>query len=369
MDPRNHTLARQLLDHSLRVKPGERVLIDVSGTDTHPLAEALIDAAYERGAQPFLMLSEPRLTRALLRQGDKAQMDKRAQWELAQMKDIDCYVAVRGGANSAELSDVPAEKMTLFSKAMSEVLRERVDRTRWVVLRFPTPSMAQQAEMSTAAFEDFYYQVCTLDYAKMDQAMDALVARLDAADRVHLKAPGTDLTFSIRGIPAIKCAGECNIPDGEVFTAPVRDSVNGTITYNAPSRYRGQTFENVCFTFRDGQIIEATANHTEALEDILNTDPGARYIGEFAFGVNPYITKPMNDILFDEKIAGSIHFTPGACYEEAPNGNESDVHWDLVLMMDAGSGGGEIYLDQELIRKDGLFVPDDLQALNPDALK
>lgn len=369
MDQRNILLADQLLDHSLKLQEDERILIDVSGTDTYPLAEALIEAAYQRGAQPFLSLSEARLSRALLKGASISQMEKRASWELAQMKEIDAYVAVRGGINSAELSDVPPEKMKLFSKAMSDVLRERVDRTRWVVLRYPTASMAQQAEMSTSAFEDFYYRVCTLDYAKMDKAMDALIARLEKADQVHIIAPGTDLRFSIKDIPAIKCAGECNIPDGEVFTAPVRTSVEGTITYNTPSRYRGQTFENISLTFEQGKIITASANHTEAINHIFDTDDGARYIGEFAFGVNPYITKPMNDILFDEKIAGSIHFTPGACYEEAPNGNQSDIHWDLVLMMDTKHGGGSIYLDGVLIRQDGFFIPKDLQALNPDALK
>ena len=223
--------------------------------------------------------------------------------------------------------------------------------------------------MSSRAFEDFYYDVCNLDYAKMSAAMDALVARLARTDSVHIIGPGTDLRFSIKGIPAVKCAGECNIPDGEVYTAPVRESVNGIITYNTPSLYQGTVFEHVSFTFERGKIVQATANETEKLNAILDADEGARYIGELGIGVNPYITKPMKDILFDEKISGSIHFTPGSCYEDAPNGNDSTIHWDLVLIQTPEYGGGEIYFDDELIRKDGLFVPEDLQCLNPDALK
>ena len=199
--------------------------------------------------------------------------------------------------------------------------------------------------------------------------MDALKALMDRTDRVRLVAPGTDLTFSIKGIPAIKCAGNMNIPDGEVYTAPVKESVNGVISYNAPSLHGGIKHENICLKFKDGKIIEATSSNTKALNEVFDTDAGARYVGEFAIGVNPYVNKPMLDILFDEKIAGSIHFTPGCCYDDAFNGNKSSVHWDLVTIMTPEWGGGEIYFDDVLIRKDGLFVLDELKCLNPENLK
>ena len=195
-----------------------------------------------------------------------------------------------------------------------------------------------------------------------------LVELMNRTDKVRLVAPGTDLTFSIKGIPAVKCSGRRNIPDGEVYTAPVRDSVNGRITYNVPSKYNGKKFENISLVFKDGKIVEATANDSEAVNRVFDTDEGARYVGEFSFGVNPFIHDAMGDILFDEKIAGSIHFTPGSCYEEAPNGNDSAIHWDLVLDMSADKGGGEIYMDDVLVRKDGIFVLDELKGLNPDAL-
>jgi aminopeptidase len=229
--------------------------------------------------------------------------------------------------------------------------------------------MAQLAGSSTEAFEDFYFDVCTLDYSKMDRAMDALGALIEKTDKVRLVAKDTDLTFSIKGLPGIKCSGKRNIPDGEIFTAPVKDSVNGVITFNAPSIKDGLKFENVCLTFEKGKIVKATSNYTEKLNEILNIDEGARYVGEFSFGVNPFINDAIGDILFDEKIAGSIHFTPGSCYEECDNGNQSALHWDLVLIMTPEYGGGEIWFDDVLIRKDGLFVLDELKALNPENLK
>ena len=199
--------------------------------------------------------------------------------------------------------------------------------------------------------------------------MDNLVDLMNRTDKVRLIAKDTDLTFSIKDIPAVKCAGSCNIPDGEVYTAPVRDSIHGVITYNTPSEYNSFTFEQVRLTFENGKIVACDGNDPARLEQIFNTDEGARYVGEFAIGVNPYITKPMNNILFDEKIAGSIHFTPGNCYDDAPNGNHSAIHWDLVLMMTPEYGGGEIWFDEVLIRKDGRFVLPELECLNPEHLK
>ena len=223
--------------------------------------------------------------------------------------------------------------------------------------------------MSTEKFEDFFFDVCCLDYGKMEKAMQPLVDLMNRTDKVRILDAKTDLNFSIKGIPAIPCAGHCNIPDGEVYTAPVKNSVNGYINYSAPSIYNGIRHDNVRLEFKDGKIVKATSSQPEAIEAVFNTDAGARYVGEFAIGVNPYVTSPMLDILFDEKIAGSIHFTPGACYDEAPNGNNSAIHWDLVHIQTPEWGGGEIYFDDVLIRKDGRFVLPELMCLNPENLK
>lgn len=369
-DVRVEKLAKGLINYSCSLKKGEKVLIEAKGID-YMLVNALVKEAYAVGAMPFVEIYDNRVTRELLIGQTEEQAKLRAQLDGAKMEQMDAYIGIRGGENCNELSDVPESQMKIESKFYSHPVHHeiRVKKTKWVVLRYPNQGMAQQANMSTDAFEDFYFKVCNLDYSKMDKAMDALKARLDNADKIRIVGPETDISFSIKGIGSKKCSGERNIPDGEIYTAPVRNSVNGKITYNTPSVQNGFKFEKVSFTFKDGKIVEATANDTEKLNAILDTDEGARYIGEFAFGVNPYIVKPMGDILFDEKISGSIHFTPGSCYDDCDNKNQSAIHWDLVLIQTPEYGGGEIYMDGELIRKDGLFVVEDLLALNPENLK
>ena len=369
-DPRINVLAKNLINYSCVLKKGEKVLIEAKGID-YMLVSALVREAYNVGAYPFVEIYDNRVSRELLLGETVERAKLRAKYDGARMAEMDAYIGVRGGENCNENSDVPEDKLKIDSELYFHPVHHeiRVKKTKWVVLRYPNQGMAQQAGMSTDAFEEFYFNVCNLDYSKMDRAMDALKARLDKTDKVRIVAPNTDLTFSIKGIGSKKCSGHCNIPDGEIYTAPVKDSVNGVITYNAPSVENGFKFENVSLTFKDGKIIKATANDTARLNAILDTDEGSRYVGEFALGVNPYIVKPMGDILFDEKISGSIHFTPGACYDDAYNGNVSAIHWDLVLIQTKEYGGGEIYLDGQLIRKDGLFVTPDLLCLNPENLK
>ncbi|GIQ68710.1 aminopeptidase [Xylanibacillus composti] len=369
-DPRFVQLAQNLVDYSIDVQAGDKVLIDMIGEERELLL-CLIDAVYAKGGMPFVELEDKRVTRRLLRQASEDQIKLWAEYDLKRMEMMDAYVGIRSGHNVNELSDVPGEKSRLFDMLYKRPIHSerRVKHTKWVVMRYPNASMAQLANMSTEAFEDFYFNVCNLDYRKMSEAMDALAAYMEKTDRVRLVAPNTDLTFSIKGIPAVKCDGKLNIPDGEVFTAPVRDSVNGEITFNVPSIYSGTTFENIYFRFENGRIVDAACNETERLLDILDTDEGARYIGEFSLGINPFIQHPMKDILFDEKIDGSLHFTPGQAYEEADNGNRSSIHWDLVLIQRPDYGGGDIYFDDLLIRKDGRFVVPELEPLNPENLK
>lgn len=369
MDERMKLLAKNLVNYSCRVKKGEKVLICVNGTSPIPLAKQIVKEVYQAGGFPLLEVKTNSLERELLLGMTEEQAKFMAKLDVKKMKEMDAYIGIRADDNPAELSDVPSEKIDMWARLYTRPVNDiRVPHTKWVVLRYPNPTLAFSAHQSLEEFEKFYYQVCTLDYSKMSKAMDALVELMNKTDQVHIIGEGTDLTFSIKDIPAIKCAGECNIPDGEVYTAPVKDSVNGTLTYNTPSEYNSFTFENVKLTFKNGKIVECTGNNNEKLEQVFNTDDGARYIGEFAIGVNPYITKPMNNILFDEKIKGSFHFTPGNCYDDAPNGNKSAIHWDLVCIQTKEYGGGEIYFDDVLIRKDGEFVLPELQVLNPENL-
>jgi aminopeptidase len=369
-DPRIEQLARNLIQYSVQLQPGEKVLIENFGLQRE-LVTALVKEAYAAGGYPFVSIKDHSVDRALLLGAQEEQYTMMANFEANVMKEMDAYIGLRSGENISEQSDVPDERMKLHSSTIGKkVHREiRVPKKKWVVLRYPNASMAQLAKMSTEAFEDFYFDVCNLDYSKMDNAMDNLADLMNKTDKVRLVGEGTDLTFSIKDIPAVKCAGRLNIPDGEVYTAPVKDSVNGTISYNTPSPYNGFTFENVKLTFKDGKIVEATANDTERINKIFDTDEGARYVGEFAIGVNPHIQHPMQDILFDEKIDGSFHFTPGECYEDAYNGNHSNIHWDMVMIQRPEYGGGEIYFDDVLIRKDGKFVHSALDVLNPENLK
>lgn len=369
-DPRIDQLAKNLINYSIQLKKGEKVLIENFGLQKE-LVKALVREAYAAGGYPFVSLKDHDISRTLLLGAEEEQYEMMADFEANVMSQMDAYIGLRAGDNINEHADVPADKMKIEGATVGKkVHREiRVPKTKWVVLRYPSASMAQLAKMSTDAFEDFYFDVCNLDYGKMDKAMDNLEALMNKTDKVRITGPGTDLTFSIKDIPAIKCSGQMNIPDGEVYTAPVRNSINGVLTYNTPSPYQGFTFENVKLTFKDGKIVEAEANDTERINKILDTDEGARFIGEFAIGVNPYILHPMQDILFDEKIDGSFHFTPGQCYEDAFNGNHSNIHWDMVNIQRPDYGGGEIYFDDVLIRKDGRFVISELDDLNPENLK
>lgn len=369
MDPRIKKLAESLVNYSCSVKQGEKVLIDYEGEITRPLVRQLIKEVYSAGAFPYATSRDSTINREIMLGCKEAQLQFLCEFKLAEMKGMDAYIAIRGCENAAELSDVPSAQTNLYMREMRPLLDYRVNHTKWVVLRYPNPSMAQLANTSQEAFEDFYFDVCTTDYEKMGRAMDPLVDLMNNTDTVHIVGPGTDLRFSIKGIPTIKCCGERNIPDGEVYTAPVRNSVNGIISYNTPSEELGFTFDNIVFEFKDGKIIKATANNTDKINELLDTDEGARFIGEFAIGVNPFILEPMKDTLFDEKIAGSFHFTPGASYEDAFNGNKSAVHWDLVNIQRPEYGGGEIWFDDVLVRKDGLFIPESLHGLNPDNLK
>ncbi len=366
-DPRFDLLAKNLVSFSVSLKPGEKVLLDMFDIPDE-MTVALIRAARAAGAVPVVQVHHGRVIREMALAAQEAGLGTLAKIQLSQMKKMDAYIAFRGGANATESADVPPEKMKLVSKKMKPVLDWRVKKTKWCVLRWPSPSMAQLAGMSTEAFEDFYFRVCTLDYSRMKPGMKALEDIMVRTDKVHIQGPGTDLQFSIKGIPAISCGGTHNIPDGEVFTAPVKTSVQGHVSFNAPTIYQGLAFDNVRLAFKDGKITEATSSDTEKLNHILDSDPGARFVGEFAIGFNPHVRSAMRDILFDEKIAGSFHFTPGQAYEEADNGNRSQVHWDLVCIQRPDCGGGEIFFDGKLIRKDGLFVPDALQSLNPDRL-
>ncbi|TWT55445.1 Aminopeptidase 2 [Thalassoglobus neptunius] len=366
-DPRIDELASVLIDHSCQLKAGEKVLIEAFDLPETNLVCSLVETARARGAHPLVLWKNNEILRSLYQHSDREGLKLMGELEAEAMSRVDAYVGIRGALNSDQMSDVSGSQMDLMTECVWQPVHIdiRVPKTKWVVLRYPTHSMAQAAQMSTPAFEDFFFDVCTADYAAMGKAQEPLRELMLKTEHVKIVSPETELEFSIKDMPVIACNGDRNIPDGEVFTAPVRDSLNGVIQYNAGSRYQGTVFEQIRFEFRDGKIVDASCQgDSTRLNEILDTDEGARFIGEWSMGCNNRVRHPMLDTLFDEKIGGSMHLTPGNAYDEADNGNRSRVHWDLVLIQTPEYGGGEIWFDGTLIRKDGKFLPQELQPLN-----
>jgi aminopeptidase len=367
-DSRYVKLAHLLVSHSTELVKGERVLIHTTDVPDAFVSE-LIKTVRAVGAYPVLMSHSSRLLRQLILSGDQAYWEAEAKLAIEQLQTVAAYISIRGNVNTLETSDVPAELMRVYQTSYGQPVTDyRVNHTRWCALRWPNPSFAQAAGMSTDAFEDFYFDVCTLDYGRMATAAEPLRDLMEKTDRVRILGPGTDLSFSIKGIGARMSFGKRNVPDGECFSCPTIGSTNGVISYNAPTVYAGKPFSDIRLELKDGLIVNATSSDTDSLNHILDTDEGARRIGEFAIGYNPVILNPMRDVLFDEKIAGSLHFTPGNAYASPGNGNRSGVHWDMVLIQRPEWGGGEIWFDDVLIRKDGMFVLEHLQGLNPERL-
>lgn len=371
IDPRVTALAQQLCSYSCKLNESDTVLLHMFDIPEEVTAE-FVRVAYTFGAKVLTRIEQSPVRRARMMGMTEANAQVNTAVELYEMQQSTAYIALRGSHNNLELSDVPGDVNRMWAKTYVKpvVFETRVPNTKWVALRWPNPSFAQMASMSTEAFEDFYFRVCLVDYAKMAAAAEPLRELMDRTDRVRITGPGTDLSFSIKGVGSVPCSGEANVPDGECFSSPLRESMNGTVQYNTVSLYEGTEFTNIFFRVKDGQIVEATAGaNTEALNKILDTDPGARYFGEWSLGYNPHVLHPMKDTLFDEKIGGSFHLTPGNAYEgTGGNGNESNIHWDIVCIQRAEYGGGDIYFDDVLIRKDGIFVLPELAGLNPDQL-
>jgi len=364
-DPRLTRFAEILVDYSTRVKKGDVVLISAAGLESAQLVKELYALCLKRGAKYVeYNFSVPEIDRNLYNLASKQQLEHFPQHKLDFYKTLTVYIGISAGNNSMVMANARQEAMVAWQKLTKPLVDQRVKHTRWVVTRFPTHAAAQEAKMSLDEYEEYLFSACCIDWKEESRKQEKLKRLMDRTKKVRIVAPDTDLRFSIEGLPGIKCDGRYNMPDGEVFTAPVRDSVQGHITYNCPTIYQGKEYNGVRLEFKDGRIVKASAyaGMSGPLNKILDTDEGARYIGEFALGVNPGIRQPMRNILFDEKIFGSIHFTPGEAYDECDNGNRSAVHWDMVRIL---TDGGEIWFDDVLIQKNGLFVQKDLLALNP----
>lgn len=364
-DPRVERFAEILVDYSTRVKKGDVVLINAAGFEASPLVKEIYRLCLMRGASYVEYgFSAPEIDRTFYNLANQQQLAHFPQHKLDFYKTLTVYIGIAAGENSMVMANARQEAVQTYQKVTKPLIDQRVKHTRWVVTRYPTHAAAQEARMSLEEYEEYLFSACCIDWEEESLKQDKLKKLMDVTSRVRIVAPDTDLSFSISGLPGVKCDGRFNMPDGEVFTAPLKESVEGHITYNCPSIYQGKEFNSVRFEFSRGKIVAADAANGmgDALNRILDTDDGARYIGEFSLGINPGIRTPMRNILFDEKIFGSIHLTPGQAYDECDNGNRSAVHWDLVRVL---TDGGEIWFDDVLIQKNGLFVLDALRDLNP----
>ena len=367
MDPRFKKIASTVMCHSLKIQPGEKVMISAVD-DGDKLAEALVEEAYACGAVPFVSLEQTTIRRAILRGATAEQLELMAKPSVVLMDEMDCHVTISAPYNSCEFCLISQEKQTMYTKYCKSLISRAKSRLRWVSLTYPNHGMAQNAGMSLSEFSDYYFDLMTMDYDKLEKASLPMALRMRAADQVRIVAPGTDLTVSLKGFTALIAAGEHNLPDGEIASTPDRCSVNGTISFNVPSMHNGFLFTDVRLTFKDGKVVDASANDTERFLKEISLDEGCRYIGEFSMGTSPYVQRVVHETLFDEKMGGSMHMALGACYNfpGRDNGNRSSIHWDLIQSHRPEHGGGEVWIDGELVRKDGIYLPEDLRVLNPD---
>lgn len=364
MDVRLKQLGDHLLNYSCSVKDGDKVLIE-STKNSSELIKYLVRECYKRGAMPFVILRESDIKRELILSGTSEQFEIMAEEQKLLMKRMDVYIEITEYDNCYEMNDVPIEQRQLYQRYFYQPVYTENGIERWVTVGFPTKSMAQRFGMSTDTFEDYYFSVVNADYEKMSKKMLVLKKSLDKAKIVTLQGNGLNLSFSIEEAKTFICDGKINLPDGEVFVAPDIYSANGSIKFNVDSLYQGYNFSDIELFFHNGMVVNAGASkNAKILNRILDTDEGSRYLGEFAIGTNPNITKTVGNILYDEKMLGSIHLALGQSHFESDNQNKSAIHWDMVYRMEEEFGKAKMFLDDELIMENGKFVPKKLELLN-----
>ncbi len=364
-DQRIEKLANLLVNYSVEVQSGEKVVLQGT-TASEPMLKALYTKVIQAGGNPFVLVSVPGTDDLLYRYGNKEQLQHVPEPFKLIYNTYDCRIVLLSDLNTKELSNVDPAKMVLRSQARTELMKTMMRRTaagefRWVIAPFPTNAYAQDADMSLADYEDFVYNACMPDmndpigyWKKIDAWQGKIVKWLEGKKSIHVKGKETDLRLSIGGRKFENCNGKLNMPDGEVFTGPVEDSAEGHVYFSYPAIENGREVTGIRLTFEKGKCVKATAEkNQDFLIQTLNTDAGSRYLGEFAIGTNEGIQKFTREILFDEKIGGSFHMALGAGYPETGSKNESAIHWDMVCDL---RDGGEIWVDDTLLYKNGKFV-------------
>jgi len=364
-DPRIEKLAAVLVDYSVAVKPGDKVMIQGS-TVAEPLLKEVYTKVLQAGGHPLVLARLPGMNELMFRHASDEQLKHVPEPVKLVIETYDASITIMSSMNTKALTNVDPAKMVLVNRAQTDLMKTMLGRMatgefRWVGTLFPTNAHAQDAEMSLGEYEDFVYGACLPDmedpvsyWKRFSAWQQKIVGWFKGKERVHVIGPETDLHLNITDRIFINCDGRENMPDGEVFTGPVEDSVEGHVYFSYPAIYQGREVTGVRLWFEKGRVVKATAEKNEDfLLQMLDTDEGSRYVGEFAIGTNEGITRFTGEILFDEKINGSFHMALGASPPESGGKNESAIHWDMVCDL---RDGGEIWVDDELLYQNGKFV-------------
>lgn len=353
VDPRIKKLAGILVNYSIKMKKGD--VIEVScGPAAAPLALEVYKLILENEALPMLNVGLPGAAYQYYKLATDDMLKTFPKIRMYEAEHTAGSISIGTDYNTKEFTNIDSKKIALRRKVIKPIQDKEMEKDNWVICEYPTDALAQDAEMSLEEFEDFVYSATNVDYEKMDKDQDHLKKLFDKGKTVRIVAKDTDLTFSIDGRDAIKCAGNRNIPDGEIFMAPVDDSANGHIAYSFPAIRGGKEVDGIRLEFKDGEVVRASATKNEDfLLEMIKTDEGAKRLGEFGIGLNFGIKKFIKQILFDEKIGGTVHLALGMAYKEGGGKNDSAIHWDMICDL---RNGGELYLDGKLVQKNGKFL-------------
>jgi aminopeptidase len=360
INPLHEKFARLLIRYSCQVEPGDNVSLNIHSSAS-PLARALVREVLAAEAHPILRMTYPEYEEDLLGNASDALFDSEPEFELNEIRQIQAWIRVRAPLNTRALQNIEKSRYSRWLKRNRPVQNHRLDHTRWVGTLYPTDALAQDAGMSLDEYETFLYDAMFLldedpvaRWQEQEEYQRKLVDRLSEAREVRITAEDTDLTLTTGGRTWVNSAGRHNMPCGEVFTGPVESSANGVITYKVPSSVNGVEVENIRLRFQDGKVVEAEAERgNDLLQAQLASDDGARYLGELGIGTNFRIQQPTKQILFDEKIGGTVHLAVGSSYTDTGGVNQSAIHWDMVCDL---RQGGAIHLDGELFQENGKFV-------------
>ena len=353
-DTRITKLADILVNYSLKIKKGERALINASSELAKPLVLEVYKKVLQAGGYPAVNIVFEEMTNIFYKMAAKEQLLDFPKIKFFEAKNVDCFINIRASVNKKALSNIDPKAISQRSKVLMPIQEEIVNRKRWVICNFPTNALAQETDMSLEEYEDFLYGATNINWGKVKKKEMKLKRILDKGNIIRIVGKDTDLTLSIKGRKAILCFGERNMPDGEVFLSPIEDTAEGQIYYDLPAIYQGKEVLGICLKFKKGKVIEAKAEKNQGfLISMLDTDKGARYLGEVGIGTNYGIKHFSKDILFDEKIGGTVHLAVGRSYESAGGKNKSAIHWDMIKDL---RNGGAIHVDGKEIQKNGRFV-------------